>query len=114
MRVDVHRMWARVMAVNKVRSIFLSENIDPGTELIILTRIDISGLLVNICIALPDALTTSIASALTATATATSTSSSSSTASLKPTKNAAAGSASVQSWELLVVPFAVFGGLALL
>jgi hypothetical protein len=77
-----------------------------------MTRIDISGLLVNICIALPDALTTSIASALTATPT--STSSSSSTASLKPTKNAAAGSASVQSWELLVVPFAVFGGLALL
>jgi hypothetical protein len=103
-------MWARVMAVNKVRSIFLGENIDPGTELIIMMRIDISGLLVNICIALPDALTTSITSALTATPTSTL----SSTASPKPTKNAAAGSASVQSGGLLVVPFAVFGGLALL
>jgi hypothetical protein len=91
--------------------IFLGENIHPGTELITM-RIDISGLLVNICIALPDALTTAIASALTVTATPTATSSS--TASPKPTKNAAAGSASLRSLELLVVPFAVFGGLALL
>jgi hypothetical protein len=81
-------------------------------ELITIRRIDISGLLVNICIAIPDALTTSIASALTATATPTSTSSS--TASPKPTKNAAAGSASFQSWEFLIAPLAVFGGLALL
>jgi hypothetical protein len=35
--------------------IFLGENIDPGTELITMRRIDISGLLVNICIAIPDA-----------------------------------------------------------
>jgi hypothetical protein len=83
-------------------------------ELITIRRIDISGLLVNICIAIPDALTTSIASALTATATATPTSTSSSTASPKPTKNAAAGSASFQSWEFLITPLAVFGGLALL
>jgi hypothetical protein len=81
-------------------------------ELIAIPRIDISGLLVNICIALPDALTTAIASALTATATPTSISSS--TASAKPTKNAAAESPSFQSWEFLVAAFAVFGGLALL
>jgi hypothetical protein len=81
-------------------------------RLIAIRRIDISGLLVNICIAIPDTLTTSTAPALTATATPTSTSSS--TATPKPTKNAAAVSASFQSWKFLVAPFAVFGGLALL
>jgi hypothetical protein len=79
-------------------------------ELITIRRIDISGLLVNICIAIPDALTTSIASALAATPTSTS----SSTASPKPTKNAAAGSASFLPLELLAVPFVLFGGVALL
>jgi hypothetical protein len=88
--------------------IFLGENIEHRTKLIIM-RIDISGLLVNICIALPEALTTAIASALTATATATPTS----TSSPRPTKNAATNIA-FRPWELLVVPFAVFGGLALL
>jgi hypothetical protein len=99
------------MGVNKVRdSILALENLNLGMRWADEDwRIDISGLLLNICIALPDALTSSIASALTVTATPTSTSS----ASAKPTKNAAANAA-FQPWQLLVVPFAVFGGLVVL
>jgi hypothetical protein len=69
-----------------------------------ITSLDISGLLLNICIALPD-------TGPPATATLTSTPSSS--ASPQPTKNAAA-MIGFQPLQLLVVPFAAFGGLALL
>ena len=65
---------------------------------------DIEGLLVNICIAIPLMDTSSILSASAATPT--------SSTSPKPTKNAAP-TISSKCWQLFVVPFALFGGLAL-
>jgi hypothetical protein len=85
--------------------------------------LDISGLLANICIALPDSNASAMATAETAAPTSSmSTTSAIATAgaatptsstSPQHTQNAAATIA-LQPWHLLVVPLAVFDGLALL